>query len=225
MSDDENSNLPVPEFYEPEDAPPEDALWSNDAIREVVPGGRILSPRQRELARLFALGKKTHEVAELLNITVAWCSAVKALPEVRDEIDRLQNLILDKTVSEHIKDCGSLAADVIEATLRSTDHAQVKPQLKVETAKWVLEKLTGKPRQEIDVGEQTLGSFFTMLDDMRRAGQVIDVTPGYRPPREAGVESSEVTSDRKQTALPDTAPAPDSDPTKPDFRKWADENT
>jgi DNA-binding CsgD family transcriptional regulator len=140
--------------------------------------GRALSPRHKELCRLFFLGKTNSYIAETLGFTESRVSVLRSNTQVQAEITRLQELAFERTVGERLKEMGPQAANILEEIL-TTEDPNVKMSLKKETAVWVLEKLTGRPKQDIDIQSSTLGSFIEMLNQMKASDQTLtkDVTP------------------------------------------------
>lgn len=146
-----------------------------------VKPGRPLSARHKELCRLLFLGKTNTYIAEKMELSESRVSILKSNSLIQAEIARLQDLAFERTISERLKEMGPVAANILEDILIS-DDANIKPALKKDTAVWILEKLSGKPKQDIDVQSSTLGGFMDMLKQMQ-AGDLaagpalIDVTP------------------------------------------------
>lgn len=104
-----------------------------------------------------------------------------------------------------VKEMGVDAVLALDAILR--DPA-TKDSLRAEIARWVLEKTTGRAKQEVEVGAQSLGYFIELLKEMRSSGQTLDVTPAAQP--QLGTRSE----------LPEIEVQPEN-PAK----AWFDENT
>lgn len=104
-----------------------------------------------------------------------------------------------------VKEMGVDAVLALDAILR--DPA-TKDSLRAEIARWVLEKTTGRAKQEVEVGVQSLGYFIELLKEMRSSGQTLDVTPAAKPQLGSGLGLPEIE-------------VPAEDPLK----VWFDENT
>lgn len=84
------------------------------------------------------------------------------------------------TIQARLTASGQDAVDVLEHIL--TDPS-VKLQTKHATAIWLLEKLTGKPKQEFEHGaSSTLSELFVLLENMQAKAGLTDVTPGEAQP-------------------------------------------
>ena len=140
--------------------------WGADSLNPST----LLSARQKELARLISIGKTNKEIAETLGYSTTWLSRLAHSPKIIKEVERLQDKLFDCTIGERLSEMGSTAASVIEEILTSSDP-YIKPQLKAETARWVLEKLTGKPKQEIETKDGNLTDFMTLLKQMKEGQQ------------------------------------------------------
>lgn len=139
--------------------------------------GKPLKPRHRELARLHAMGKTNNEICAKLGYSQSRVSILIHTPAVQQEVDRYRNKLYDTDLVQQIKELGTDAVGVIEELLRDP---QLKAKDKSETARWLIEKLTGKARQAVDVESQSLAAFMEVLNTMRSSGNglaPIDVTP------------------------------------------------
>lgn len=110
-----------------------------------------------------------------------------------------------------VKEMGVDAVLALDAILR--DPA-TKDSLRAEIARWVLEKTTGRAKQEVEVGSQSLGYFIELLKEMRQTGQTLDVTPAAKPQHPGSALLPEGSS------LPEIEVPPE-DPLK----TWFDEET
>lgn len=135
--------------------------------------GKPLSPRHRRLAELAAAGIKSGKIAQELGLTPARVSVLLSNTMIKKEIARLQERMFEEGLSERMKRLGHSALDIIDEHLNP--DSQTKPQLRAETARWVLEKLTGKAVQTHDIGENMLGVLLDRLDGMKQAGEVLEI--------------------------------------------------
>lgn len=151
--------------------------------------GEPLGFRQKELARLIALGKTNTEIAEKMGMNPSRVSAMRRFPEIHDEAERYRDRLFEGDISERLKELNAGAFGQLEKLLRDP---KTKDNVKLQAALWILEKTTGKPMQQIDVKHSSLDSFYKLVSEMQTRGEVLDVTPG--------------------PAKRDALPAPDHDP-------------
>lgn len=139
---------------------------------------RPLIPRHKEVARMYALGKTLRQIAEKLDYEPASVQNLIKTPRIQEEVDRYRNRLYEQDLVSHLKDLGNDSVRIIEEVIR---NPAVKMRERTEAAKWVLEKLTGKAKQEVNVESSTLSSFMDLLKNMQSAGEPlerpIDVTP------------------------------------------------
>lgn len=82
--------------------------------------------------------------------------------------------MFDQTVADGLKAMGPDAIADIHGTILDKS---VKAETRNANSRWVVEKLTGKAKQEVAVDHGGLGSFMELLNEMRTRGEPIDVTP------------------------------------------------
>lgn len=136
-----------------------------------------LKPRHREVARLHAMGKTNNEICDKLNYSTSRVSVLLHTAPIQQEVDRYRNKLYDTDLVSQLKELGTDAVGAIEEVLRDP---QAKGAAKVQAAQWLIEKLTGKARQSMDLESNSLASFMEILQTMRAAGNglaPIDVTP------------------------------------------------
>lgn len=158
-----------------------------DWIENPITGA--LSARHREVARLIAKGWRNKDVCLRLGYTPGRISILMRNPKIREEILRFQDRIFDKELSGRMAEIGPDAMDVIEQAIRS--ETLLKPSERVETAKWAMEKLTGKAVQKHELESGTLGRLIDKLDSMKDMKEVL----------EAGVKDKEEVTDAEFTIL------------------------
>ena len=173
-----------------------------------VPQGKPLKPRPREVARMLAMGKTQKEICEKLGYSQARVSILSRMPEVIAEVQRIQDLMLAEDITVRMKDLGHDAMDALEELLRDPN---VKAKDKIDSARWLLEKLTGKAKQEVNVESNTVARFMELVQGMQRRGetldQPIDVTPA----------SASDPGAREVSELPELHAGSD-------LEKWVDDN-
>lgn len=143
-----------------------------------------LSPRHRKLAELAAQGLSNKEIKERLQYkSDSQISIILSNTRVRMEIERIRERIYQETIGKRLKDMAEPALNEIAKCLTDRTN-RYKENLKVETAKWLIEKLDGKAIQKHDIGENLLGVMMDKLDAMKSSPRnpeiqhrTIDVTP------------------------------------------------
>ncbi len=128
--------------------------------------------RHREIARLHALGHTNNQICTALGYTAAWMSTVLHDPFIQAEIRKWRDrLVADDAIT-------IMKRTSVNAALR-LERSVLDPGDKngYDASKFILEKVTGKARQEVTVESGTLGSFMDLLKQMREQREPLDVTP------------------------------------------------
>ena len=154
---------------------------------ELPPAGTTDAPdaktlaRYRKIARLTAVGIAPQVIAQKLGYSASRIGEVLTLPVVQKEIADYRAQLLDEDIPALLKDVG---ADAVQAVRDFINDPLAKSKDRAETAKWLIEKLTGKARQEVDIDSSSLTGFMTILKQMSRGGEQLnpgntlrDVTP------------------------------------------------
>jgi len=176
---------------------PEDVSHGDWFLRPDKP----LSARHRVLAKMVAMGCGTNEIAEKLGYTASRVSILKSNTKIKEAIERYQDRMHEEDLEDRIKSLGPDALDTIEEILSSN----ADPLKKESAARWILEKISGKASQQIDVtGEIGIGVFMEKLDKIKVAQRI------GSPILEARGQSTE------------SAPEPES--TKDPIEDWLDKN-
>lgn len=180
-------------------------------------GGKGPSPgyaeRHRAIARYNALGFTNNQIAEKLGYSPTAVSLALKKPHIQAEVERFRTQFFDEDINRALKAAGSDAIKHIHKTI--LDDAE-KSELRSTNSRWVVEKLTGKAKQEVNVESNTLAAFTDLLREVRESGRplepaVLDITPsGEAGLLESGGSGAE-------------GPALESDP-GPDFDAWLDKN-
>lgn len=164
---------------------PEDVTWGDHFL---VPG-RPLNARQKKLAKMAAWGKTNNEICEELGYTPGRVSVLLGAQKVKDEIERIQDKMHEADLEEQLKMLGGDAMNVMEAIINDENLPPIK---KEAAAKWVLEKLTGKAAQQIDVkGEISVGHFLDKLNQAVEQGKIKNVTPMQIPSKTGSAQEGE----------------------------------
>jgi len=134
---------------------------------------KSLSARHREFCRLIVRGATGREIMEKLGYSESRVSVLKNDPLIQSEIERLEDRLFEEDLNSRLKNLGPIAIGVLEDVLTSNDPS-IKPHVKREAATWVVEKLTGKPRGEINVESNSLTGFMDLIKQMQERGEGFD---------------------------------------------------
>lgn len=188
------------------DDPPD---WSAVDHEEAPPDpNAALHARHKAAARMRALGKSYTEIAKALGYSRVHMSILFSSPTMNAEVARYRNRLFERDLVDRMKELGPEAMDVVERFMRDD---KTKLRERVDAAKWLLEKLTGKAKQEVNVESNTLTAFMGVLRQMQEQGETletIDVTPQQLSSEGANSESKALT------VLPSASK----------FKTWVDDN-
>jgi len=160
---------------------PEGVTWGDHFLEP----GKPLRARHRLLAKMLAQGCTSNEIAVKLGYTPGRVSVLCGNTKILNEVERLQDYMFETDLDERMKQLAPEAANVIEEILSSTT---LPPEKKENAARWLLEKVSGKPAQQIDLkGNISVGVFLDKLEQIKAGGQIINVNaaPANQSP-EAG---------------------------------------
>jgi hypothetical protein len=128
--------------------------------------------RHRAIARLHALGYTNNQIARRLGYSATGISLALQSEFVQAETERFRTQYFETDIVEALKSIGPDAINHIHRTI--LDESE-KSELRSTNARWAVEKLTGKAKQEVTV-EHGLSSYMDILRDMRSRGEIIDVS-------------------------------------------------
>lgn len=188
------------------DDPPD---WTAIDHEEAMPDpNAALHARHKAAARLRAMGKNYTDIAKALGYSRTHMSILFASPTMNLEVARYRNRLFERDLVDRMKELGPEAMDVFERFIRDD---KTKLRERVDAAKWLLEKLTGKAKQEVNVESNTLAAFMGVLRQMQETGESldpIDVTPQQLNPDGSPPENKALT------VLPSASK----------FKTWVDDN-
>lgn len=150
------------------DAPGEES-WGDRLLVQ----GRPLSPRHRKLCELAAQGLSNKQIKEQLGYkSDSQVCIVLSNTQVKQEIERIRERIYEDTVASRLKKMSEPALSLLETCLTDRSN-KFKENLKIETAKWIIEKIDGKAVQKHDIGDNILGIMMDRLDALKAAGRQV----------------------------------------------------
>lgn len=159
MSDESENSSP---------AIPENESWG-DTLIDLTPG-EPLKPRYRKLVELAAQGKRPGEIAKELEYTPGRVSVILSNSIIKAEISKVQDKIYEDTIGKRLKDLAEPALALVDKCLHDTTN-RYKEQLKIDTAKWLIEKIDGKAIQKHSLEGGALLNVLDRLDAMKSSGR------------------------------------------------------
>lgn len=181
---------PDPEWWEVEPQLNDRDKWDRENCwHHLANPHKPLTARHKEVCRLIAKALPFTEVAKAVGYSKEYISMLSGQPKLRREVARIQDIQLERSIDERMKEMNHKAFDVIEEIIESPD---TKDTIRYSAATWLLEKTTGKAVQKTENKESGLNDFMTLLregieagkaralSETREAGSggtVIDVTP------------------------------------------------
>lgn len=146
--------------------------------------------RWRSIARYNALGFTNKRIGELLGYSPPGVSLALKHPWVQAEVEKFRAQFHDPAIMNALKSAGPDAIQQIHKTILDDTE---KSELRSTNSRWVVEKLTGKAKQEVSLESNTLATFLDTLKQMQQSGESleeIDVTPQKPEEAPAQLESS-----------------------------------
>jgi hypothetical protein len=128
---------------------------------------RGVSFRHKKLAHLVAIGWRDVDIAKELGFNQSRISVLKADPAIKALIEREFDRMHADSIEKSIKRLAPRAMENIEEILDAdNEDKHIKVGQKAAMSQWVVEKLTGKPKQEVSVEGNLLGDLFDRLDQL-----------------------------------------------------------
>lgn len=126
--------------------------------------------RWREIARLHALGYTNNQIARHLGYSATGISLALQKPFVQAEIAVARGRHISEDAIAIMRDTSVHAARRLQTAVMNPDDRNG-----YDASKFVVEKVTGKARQEVTVESGTLSTFMELLKEMRSRGEPLDV--------------------------------------------------
>lgn len=140
--------------------------WEEGLIESEKP----LSPRHRRLALLAAQGMTNKKIAEDLGYSESRVSVLLGHSKIREEIQRNQERQWEEGIGQRLKALADVAVNTLVEILFDRT-GRVRPSQKLEAAKFIIEKIDGKPVTKIEGGENLLSVLMDRLDSLKGAGR------------------------------------------------------
>lgn len=178
---DGNLGFPTPPDAEPENE--QDRLDRETAWHHLANPAKPITPRHWELCRLLAMGTPHYKIKEIMGYTQSYISVLSCHPKLREEVNRLQGVVFERTVEERFRQMNHKALDVVEEVIDGKDR-DIKVQDRLRAATWLLEKTTGKAKQEIETKGGNLSDFMTLLREASEQQKVLFAVGGEAAKRD-----------------------------------------
>ena len=162
-------NAPHEDFAQPPESEDEGLSWGD---RTLVAKGD-LSPRHKKLAEMAAQGIQQQVIAKELGYSISRVCVLLSNSQIKREVDTVRERIYEDSIGSRLKKMSGAALDEINRCL-DPENKRYGEKLKVETSKWLVEKLDGKAAQKIDMGENLLALVMDKLDSLKAAGKVLE---------------------------------------------------
>lgn len=170
---------------------PDDISWGDWMLVEK----ESLSFRHETIAHMAASGISNGTIAKDLGLTDSRVSILLSNTRIKKRVKEIQAQYWGGNIEKRFKAAVPKAMDIVEETLTDTDD-KFKQNLKIDTAKWLLEKVTGKAKQEIDIKGHTIIELFARLDDPDRIKEVIELKA------ESAKQETSLDKDKDKKVIP-----------------------
>ena len=128
----------------------------------------LYNSRHELIAHMAAAGLETNIIASELNVTLPWASHVRNLPATIIRTQYLQAKLWNKNHKARFQRSIGTSLDVLEGVIAKDSREKTRD--KIDVAKFLLEKTTGKAPAVIEVKGELLVSVLDRLDGMREVG-------------------------------------------------------
>lgn len=170
----------------------QDKLDRETAWHHLANPAKPITPRHWELCRLLAMGHPHWKIKELMGYSRCYISVLSSHPKIREEVNRLQGVVFERTVEERFKQLNHRALDVVEEVIEGKD-VDIKMQDRLRAATWLLEKTTGKAKQEIETKGGSLADFMTILRETAEQQKALAELPRAKPEEQGFIDVTPTT--------------------------------
>lgn len=151
------------------------------------PTGKV-SNRHEVIALAFAMGATPKDVAEKFGITPQYASLLNCSTRIKKRVHEIREKYWGTDMARQFQSLAPQALAIAQQLmLGSDDFVNAKVSERWDAAKWVLEKVSGKPKQEVTV-DSSFGfkDLLQAVDELKKAqaegdtkkvAEFIDVTP------------------------------------------------
>lgn len=150
----------------------EDTSWGDHMLTEK----EKLSFKHETLAHMAASGFSNKKIAQDLSMTEGRISILLGNSRIEARIKEIQAKYWGGNIEKRFKRATPKAMDIIDQAI-GDQSGTFKAAEQLKAAMWLLEKVTGKAKQEVDHSSVSLGELLRKMDDMIDRGEAIDVSP------------------------------------------------
>jgi len=169
VSDNKEIELIFPDPEPEEDVPTfqqQEQTWGDKLV------GSKDNYKYETIAYMAASGMKHIDIAKQIGMTPGWVGTVLSNTYVKGRVKEIQAKVLGGSIEERFKNAMPQAMKVMEETIK--DESAASQELKVNTSKWVLEKVTGKATQTVSHEGNLLKDFIGKLDSVTSGEREVD---------------------------------------------------
>lgn len=130
-----------------------------------------LTPRDRRIIDLFALGKSKHEISAELGLSMSQLNRKIGSQIFKAQVASKQSRMFENSAKGYMKTLMNKAYAVIETILEDDEE---RSSIKLEAAKFVVDHVVGKATNTTEFKGTLLVDVMNRLDLMKRDGPVIE---------------------------------------------------
>jgi hypothetical protein len=161
----------------PEEPEPEEEVWTTAPFDG--PAVRALTAEEKwpgewhAIAWMVAHGASQNSIAKELDYSVSRVSVILNKPQVQEKIERIRAEFLGtESLGKKFSAVAPKAADFLSSVIMGKEDAKLSERM--DASKWMLEKVTGKPKQEVALdGGTTILQLLQALDAAKTAGEAV----------------------------------------------------
>lgn len=162
-------------------------------------GLKKLSTRHHYIAFLAAVGKSQKEICEETGMSPSRMSIVMNSQRMRQEVARIQNEHFGKNTAERFMQMLPKATKFYDDMLNTQD--QQSRGLKFKVAKDLMDRALGKPKETVEIKNNSVRELYLFLDQIRTGQKSLDLKPASPQPQKQSRASAEVI-DTTATPVP-----------------------
>ncbi len=144
-----------------------------------APAARSLTAEERwpgewhAICWMYAHGSSQQQIARELGYSESRISVILNKPQVHEKIERIRReFIGTESLSKKFSSVAPKAADFLSGVIMGKEDSKLSER--IDASKWMLEKVTGKPKQEVALdGGTTILQLLQALDAAKTAGEAL----------------------------------------------------
>ena len=151
-------------------------------------GLKKLSPRHHTIALMLAVGKPQHEIAEQIGMTQSRLSLVTNCPRMQREVAKLRQEYFGQNTASAFMRMLPKATKFYDETLDSYNPKLAGVKFKV--AQDLMNRALGKPKETIEIKNQTVRELYVFLDQIKAGEKSLDFTRTHTQPNSNDIETT-----------------------------------